>query len=147
MEKIRKAFTHDHQRLQAHLDDLVGRISDGDFGNAEVALTAFARRLRAHLRIEEEVLFPPVEHIVKSPALLATAALRREHDLFRGLLAEVEASSSSAALGNLRELQAALRLHVEKEEKLLYPTVDRLLSSTSILELAALLEEEERSPQ
>lgn len=109
------------------------------------ALDRIALLLRSHLRLEEEVLFPAVERVVQDPGFHLTATLRREHQALRALLAEVEYDRAhdnrDGAVGTLREFDAALRIHDEKERRVLYPMAARFLADTTDPELAALLDE------
>ncbi len=141
MDSIRHAVLKDHQRLLALLET-AKRDVYGDEETLLPAFTAFVRRLRAHMRIEEELLFPVIDAIQQDAKNL-TASLRREHDAFRELVAEIEGAlgqgERAGLAANLRELEAALRLHEAREEQLIYTVVDRQLTATTIMDLAGLL--------
>lgn len=143
MTSIRQAFVREDQRVLGELARFISEAQDGDGEPNRETLTAFARGVRTHIRIEEEILFPVAERVVQDPEYGLTAALRREHGALRNLLGEIERAlghdDRAALAGNLRELQAALRLHLTKEEQVLYPLVERTLGSSTVLEMAALL--------
>src|SRR4051812_32610520 len=105
MDTIQQALTREHHRLLALLDAALRELAEGD--DATPTITAFARRLRAQLRIEEELLFPAAERIVQDVGYPPTAALRREHEVFARLLGDVERdlarADRDAAMGDLRE--------------------------------------------
>lgn len=69
--------------------------------------------LQRHLAIEEEDIFPAFLAAGGSPETVA--ALRREHDLLRGHLANIADPASH------RGLLLVLEAHDEKEEQLVYP--------------------------
>jgi hemerythrin-like domain-containing protein len=106
-------------------------------------LDSVAEFLRAfgdeHHRKEEAFLFPALE---KHELLLGEVALKdilREHDRARALLEKM--TEAAAAYRERRpkadrkwgrvaaEYSAVLRRHVEKEQEILYPAAEQLLSS------------------
>jgi hemerythrin-like domain-containing protein len=141
MDSIRHAVVKDHQRLLTLLET-AKRGAYGDDAALQPAFTAFVRRLRAHMRIEEEMLYPVIDAFLADDRRV-TASLRREHDAFRALVAEIEATLGRAdragLAANLSELEAALRLHEAREEQLIYASVDRQLAATTVMDLAGLL--------
>lgn len=130
MRSLLHAFHRDHHHLMALVGATRQALEDG--GDAS-ALDALARRLRRHLRIEEEVLFGAVDRVVQDPRYPITATLRREHDVLRELLADCEhalaAGNRAGAAGNLRELEVSLRLHEHKEAQVLYPMAEHALGN------------------
>jgi hemerythrin-like domain-containing protein len=123
--------------------ELAKRDAYGDEQALMVAFTAFVRRLRSHMRIEEELLFPVIDAILQDGGKAVTVSLRREHDAFRQLVGEIEEAlgrgERAGLAANLRELEAALRLHEAREERLIYSVVDRQLAATTVMDLAGLL--------
>ena len=142
MDPIRHAVMKDHQRLLALLE-LAKRDALGDETALMHAFTAFVRRLRAHMRIEEELFFPVIDAIVQNGGKSVTASLRCEHDAFRQLVGEIETAlgrgERAGLAANLCELEVALRLHEAREETLVYSVVDRQLAATTVMDLAGLL--------
>jgi iron-sulfur cluster repair protein YtfE (RIC family) len=98
-------------------------------------LSPLSRCLRAHLSIEEDILFPAAERLAGEPRYRVTAALRREHHVLRSLLGEIHKDlllgDRAAAVGDALEFTASLRLHLEKEECLLYSVVGHGLDGAS----------------
>lgn len=144
-ESIRHAATREHHRIMALLDGTLREIAGGDVPGARTTLTAFARRLRTHLRIVDELLLPVVARTVQDHGFAAGLAATREHAVFTELLAEIEDALAHAepgrVTGNLRELRAALQLHFAREELVLYPMVDRAVQASTVMALAELLAE------
>ncbi len=81
----------------------------------------FAKRLRAQLRAEEDVVFAALEAMGRADCSRLIASLRREHWALRSLLADVERElvqgNRRGAVGNLLELGAALRTHERRERQ------------------------------
>lgn len=136
-ETVSERLTKDHHRIDALLADLGAMIDDGELERAEYSLDDFATALRRHIRIEEDDLFPLVESRLAQPI----AVMKREHreilgwyDALKDSLARLERGPASTALAELTQL---LGLHDLKEEKILYPAIDRVLPAD---EKRALLE-------
>lgn len=93
-------------------------------GGARALLAQFAQRLDRHMRLEEHVLFPRLED--RGGAARTTAALCREHDRLRALVAEAEADlergDTRAFLATTHTLAGRLQRHHRKER----PLRDRL---------------------
>lgn len=121
----------DHDRLDAVLTDVSGKVDAGQMEPARKAFRVFDQGLSRHIRLEEELLFPLFEArtgIRGGP----TAVLRDEHreiqqalDIMREGLEEGRAERFREGLRFLRE---TLPEHNAKEERILYPATDRVLS-------------------
>jgi hypothetical protein len=144
MTTLRQGLEKEQVRLLALLASLSRALELGEERVAHEASIAFARRLRRALCVEEEVLFPAIEHVVQQVHYAATHASRAEHAVFRGLLDDIEADighgSLLAAAGNVRELDCALRLHQSREADVLHPMLERILQPTTILDMAAMIQ-------
>jgi iron-sulfur cluster repair protein YtfE (RIC family) len=129
MRPLLQAFSRDHSHLLA-LAAAARRELAGPPAPGSPCFAALALRLRRHLRFEEDLLFPAIERLVGDPDFHLTATLRREHQLLRRLLGDVEEAlvlhNHAGALGNLFELEAAMRTHEGKEQRVLYPMADRV---------------------
>ena len=95
---------------------------------AGAALSALGARLRQRIHLEESALFPAIERRVGEPRFEPTARMRRQHAVLLELLGGIEQALQegriAAAAGDLRELKAALRAHVEEEERVILPLVE-----------------------
>jgi hemerythrin superfamily protein len=121
----------DHHRLAVLLSDAELRVEAGDFDGAVDRCREFERGLTRHMRLEEDVLFPLFEArsgLVDGP----TAALRAEHReiervelLLREALDRHDGEAFHDALSFLR---ATLQGHNSKEEHILFPMTDVLLT-------------------
>ena len=120
----------DHDRLDGILDG-VRLLVDGDrITEARESYRGFAAGLDRHIHVEEEFLFPLFEArsgIVDGP----TAVMRQEHREIRKALGLMEDALAKEDAQAFREgmtfLLQVLPDHNVKEERMLYPTTDKLL--------------------
>jgi iron-sulfur cluster repair protein YtfE (RIC family) len=115
---------HDHLDLAGALSDCEAAARRTDWEAAERLLARLVERLKQHVRIEEEVLFPAYEQ-TQGTTREPTDALRTEHNAlvnrFRDVHYAVQGHNAPVlgdALGPLRELLAR---HNEKEERFFFP--------------------------
>jgi iron-sulfur cluster repair protein YtfE (RIC family) len=141
-ETVTHYLSWDHDRLDAILADVALKVDAGKMGEARDTYRGFDHGLRRHIRIEEELLFPLFEArtgVVSGP----TAVMRSEHrEIERAIGLMREALGRGDADGfreGLRFLRAVLPDHNAKEEHVLYPTTDRLLSPAELASFVARL--------
>ncbi len=124
-------FTDDHRMCDEAWATLEAALSDGD-GKRAVALWAdFDAKMKRHLAMEEEVLFPALEDATGMHNVGPVAVMRHEHGQMRGLLSEM------GRLNGLGEFESVLNQgdtllmlisqHNAKEEGILYPMADEAL--------------------
>jgi iron-sulfur cluster repair protein YtfE (RIC family) len=137
------AWDHDGQE-----DVLVEARDTLDGGDALLAFKHFEvyeRRLLRHMRIEETILFPLVESLV-AHAANAVAEMRHEHLHIRRILAAMRNALAAPDLEQFRhsfdELGLVLWAHEAREERLIYPVLDRSLSPEQRTDLAKRLADE-----
>lgn len=131
LRHVTETLTWDHDRL----DDLERRafadLDEGALEAARQAWCAFHRGLNRHIRFEEEVLFPVFEARAGLPHAGPTAAMRSEHREIRMVLEEI-ARGFDGPREDLEELRRTLHRvledHHRREEAILYPAMDGLLS-------------------
>jgi iron-sulfur cluster repair protein YtfE (RIC family) len=97
-----------------------------DWTRAATAFRTFERGLRAHIRAEEDLLFPAFEAAVGG-ATAPVQVMKAEHRRIEGLLGEIGHNLEEEA--PIEELVDALRTvvgtHNQKEEQVLYPACDQ----------------------
>jgi hypothetical protein len=113
-------------RLIEGLQSLVDRYVEERSGTrAGDAIDTLADRLRERIQLEEEKLFPAIERLVGDKDFALTARMRRQHlvllDLVTGIQESLNTGAYDAAAGDLRELKAALRTHMDEERRVLMP--------------------------
>lgn len=131
-------FQDDHRRL----DDVYERFQQARKAGAEEALAPLQELtdgLRRHIAWEEEHLFPLFEQRTGMSLAGPTAAMRREHRHIEQLL---DALHDALGAGRSQELERQeavfadiLAQHNAKEEQVLYPSIDNLLSEDACADL------------
>lgn len=128
---IQTTFAADHDRL----DELFTRFrqhKQSDFVRAREFFKEFKFGLQRHIIWEEQVLFPLFEQKTGIYHNGPTDVMRAEH---RRIGAHLEAIHDKVRRQEPnsdreeQELLAALAAHNEKEERVLYPMLDRLLTN------------------
>jgi len=130
MPHVSEFLTDDHRRCDPLIADAENAASDGRWPEAAASFASFRGALEAHLRMEEEVLFPRLEATRGGP-FGPTIVMRAEHVQMRAALAqmagELAAQSGAAFLGCSDSLMILIQQHNMKEERILYPMADNAL--------------------
>jgi len=137
---LTEALEAAHHELNALEAETFEALAAGDIARAATSFRAFRQSAERHIRCEEELLFPVFEMRARLPHGGPTSILRAEHgqirDLLRDLAREIESGGSDA-----ERLRAALRGvvadHQRKEETILYPWTERLLTEGEVDRLLA----------
>jgi uncharacterized protein (DUF2249 family)/hemerythrin-like domain-containing protein len=141
LRRVTEALGWDHDRLDILAGDAFGQRALGRYEAARQLWEEFSSGLRRHIRFEEEILFPAFEEKTGLPRDAGpTAVMRAEHRRIEGLLeavAAVIAAPGPAAAALRAQLDDLLLGHNEKEEMVLYPGIDNLLSAEECDELVA----------
>lgn len=128
-ESLAAALEREHREI----DEGIAAVSTGtaaDAGGPDALATTIGQ-LRRHIYVEEEFLFPPL----RDAGLLAPIfVMLREHGQIWASLDALErdlhAGADQAAVhAQCRQLAVRLLHHNLKEEQVVYPQVDRLLST------------------
>ncbi len=137
-------FEADHDRLDALLRGFQ-RLKRQDFPAAKPYFRNFLRGLKRHIVWEEEVLFPLFESKSGMPAGSGpTQVMRMEHRQIGEALEKIhdkvrvqdpESDAEEAVL------LAVLGQHNAKEESILYPGIDRLISEQDAADAFRAMEE------
>lgn len=137
-------FTQDHQNCDQHWADVEELLDGGDIEAARKAWQTFYNDMTRHLAMEEEVLFPAFESKSGMGGGGPTAMMRMEHQQMRGLLEQISAAVDSGdtedAMDQGDTLLMLIQQHNVKEEGMLYPMAENLLSA-EWADLAARLED------
>ena len=147
----------DHRRLDAILAAAKQSLRAGDIAPGFARFSEFRDGLERHIAAEEEVLFPVFESLTAGAQGGPTHVMRLEHSEIRRLMAEI-ASALERCDGHatpVAALTARIYAHNGKEERILYPAMDRVTRDADALDpllrriralgvLTAL--DEERSP-
>lgn len=128
----------DHGRLDVIFADVKRTLADGDVAAARVRFGEFCEGLEHHIEAEEQVLFPVFEEMAGAAQGGPTAVMRAEHLELKKLMAEVacglETVPEEGLTTPLAALTARIYAHNGKEERILYPTTDRLAREAGTLD-------------
>ena len=128
---VTEALAWDHDRLEAIERRAFEARQAGNFAVSGQAFAEFDLGLRRHIRFEEQILFPAFEQSSGLPPQAGpTGVMRAEHRAIEALLealSEVVALPGSGAESLREQLDGVLGGHNLKEERILYPGIDRLL--------------------
>ena len=130
---VAEALGWDHDRLDGLDQAAADAWENGDPRLGPRLLLRFAFGLRRHIRFEESVLFPEFERLAgMTPDRGPTSVMRLEHRAIEPMLqemADAAARGERPAGATRAELRALLHEHNVKEEKVLYPMLDRGLGA------------------
>lgn len=125
-------FEQDHRDCDARWADVEELLDTQDIEAARPAWKSYRAGMQRHIAMEEEVLFPAFEKASGVHEGGPTAVMRLEHDQIRTLLGEIdetiEAGDCERALEVGDTLLMLSQAHSAKEEKVLYPMAENLLS-------------------
>lgn len=129
MGALRRILNDDHHSIQAAFEQAIAALRGDDSAVRERAWLELDERLRAHMTLEEEHVFPELERI--DPREVHTLA--GEHCHIRALLRELDFDMelSVGCESMLRDLAELLRAHVARENALLYRWCDESLSQAA----------------
>ena len=147
----------DHRRVLGEMRALVSaaarlggraRTRGADLATLRRLVRMLGRQFATHMAAEDEVLFPALRRAIPGAAP-SLAPLGDEHEELRamlGSLAERLASSADAARdqelpAQARDFADLLRIHIRKEEALVFRVAERVLRPDELARLA-----ERRSP-
>jgi regulator of cell morphogenesis and NO signaling len=134
------ALEHEHQQIDRGIEDFSAALAAGE--NRPEPATLAIRALRRHIYLEEEFLFPALR---EAGLVAPVIVMLREHgQIWRSLDAlesdVANGTVGAATLGVCRQLAVQLLHHNLKEEKILYPQADRVLTASASTELTSFLE-------
>lgn len=123
-------FTDDHRECDDAWAAVEAAVTANDPTSAKTLWLEFARRLAAHLTMEEEILFPAFEAATGMRGG-PTAVMRSEHIQMRAVVAEMERRVTAGDLQGLLDQGDTLLMligqHNAKEEGMLYPMAQQAL--------------------
>ncbi len=142
-QSIRQYYSDDHDRL----DGLFRRFQElkrADTPSAKQLFAQFKAGLERHIVWEEEILFPLFEARTGMCGCGPTAVMRLEHQQIKQHLAEIARRLGRDELAIESEedaLLGVLGMHNEKEENILYPIIDQVVTEQERDEVFARMEQ------
>jgi len=128
---ITEFYEQDHDRLD-ELFKTFQRLKRSDFAKAKEAFKEFKVSLQRHIVWEEDILFPLWEKETGITEGGATSVMRTEHRQIGQHLEAIHQKVVDQSPDSDEEEQALLNLlgsHNMKEERMLYPGIDRVTSA------------------
>ncbi len=126
-ESLSVLLEHEHHEIDAGVETFLEGLSRGE--TRTPALTRAVEALRRHIYLEEQFLFPPLRAAGMIPPVLV---MLREHGEIWRTLDAIQASLPDGGRTALRErcadLLGLLSRHNAKEEPIIYPQSDAVLS-------------------
>ena len=131
MNTITDYLTRDHRRCDIFFIEAENCVSSGIWDKAQASFQQFSKVIQQHFEMEEKVLFPAFEKATES-SNGPTSVMRNEHQQLRGIIARLQeslvAQERDDFLGHSETLNIMLQQHNLKEENILYPMTDRIMS-------------------
>ncbi len=140
IESLADALEREHREIDAGIEAFT--VEEGMPDDGRAALTGAIRALRRHIYLEEEFLFPPLYQAgLAGPVFV----MLREHaqiwatlDTLMRQLDCRDGTGTAAAL--VRQLTVQLQHHNLKEERILYPEVDEVVTGDATGRLRSFLD-------
>jgi iron-sulfur cluster repair protein YtfE (RIC family) len=124
-------YSHDHDELDGFLK-VFQSLKRSDFARAKLFFRQFKFGLQRHILWEEEIIFPVFESKIGMKDNGPTTVMRQEHVLIKEALEalhlKVRASDPDSDAEE-KILIDILTSHDDKEEKVLYPAIDKLTTA------------------
>ena len=121
-------LTWDHNRLDVILDEAIALFDEGSFDEAQKRYADFVCGLERHIAIEEDIVFPVFD--ARAHGGGPTEVMRFEHGHIREAMAAIASvlpKKDDKAFGAaIEQLVSVLGEHNAKEERVLYPMIDRM---------------------
>ncbi len=131
MNTILKFMSADHDKLDGLFEEFKKQQSN-DLAQAKSFFHEFKIKIQRHIVWEEDVLFPIFEEKTGMHGGGPTAVMRMEHRQIKDFLEEIHTKVLAGELEGIDKaengLLEVLRSHNQKEETILYPSIDDLLT-------------------
>lgn len=136
-KNITQFYMEDHQRLDKLFQEYQGK-RNHDLVAAKELFEKFRSGLERHILWEEGILFPLFESKSGMHGTGPTMVMRMEHEEIKTKLKEM-AEKLAAGDANTQVEESGLLFiltqHNQKEENILYPTIDRTLEDSEVGEI------------
>ncbi len=133
--KITEALLAEHQVFHSlfdHVERAAPRLKT--LGEVKAIAALLETSLKAHSDAEDDLLFAPMEHCIEQ--LGQSKQFHDEHAEIDRTLAEVQKSRQLAMARKLiKSAVEASRIHFDKEERIVFPMAEKLLTNATLLKL------------
>jgi iron-sulfur cluster repair protein YtfE (RIC family) len=123
----------------------IEKTSEKEAEHRELLFAKLREELEAHEVLEEEYLYPEIDEVLSTKAVVAEAL--DEHAEFDAILQEISEipANKSEWLEKICELKDMVRGHVRKEEEKMFPVARSKLAQSRAEELGRQIEERQKS--
>jgi hemerythrin-like domain-containing protein len=130
MKSIAEFMATDHKACDNEFAAAEEAALDGDWGKTEAGFNSFRNDMAHHFRMEEDVLFPTLQAAggPSGPVQMMLMEHVQMNDLIADMAAAVAGKDSQKYSGLSETLLIVMQQHNHKEEQILYPIADRILS-------------------
>ncbi|HEX6018886.1 MAG TPA: hemerythrin domain-containing protein [Burkholderiaceae bacterium] len=129
MESITSHMQQDHVLIDGFAERAATAAETAAWPDLEREGGEFLRRLRRHIEMEEEVLFPAFEQRTGMVQAGPSVQMRMEHEQMQPILEQMQAAIAARdGAGYRRAAHALLEIlvpHNQKEEQMMYPMLDQ----------------------
>jgi len=135
---ILKLIEKDHKETAKGLDELEGT-TESDASARKKIWTPLEQDLLAHMKAEEEILYPPLQEEIEDRILEAI----EEHQLLRMASSVLDETSANDKtwLPKLKVIKENIEHHVEEEEDEIFEAAKEKLSKEKLEEMGKRFEE------
>lgn len=134
--KITAVLLRDHQTFYGQFDALESGLLKPAGSEIRSQVAELSGSLGTHARLEDELLFTTLEPFIGGMGPLGV--MRIEHEEIERTLTQLQEPADSAATEDLvRQLVDVARQHFAKEETILFPMAEQVLSLAELEELGA----------
>ncbi len=126
-------LVHEHSLYEDLLSQCQEAVDREDWESVNRVFSELVTRLKRHMALEEEVLFPAYESTPHAPQG-PTTALREEHSgivrVIRDMARIIKTRDSAQVLEGLAHLELQMIKHHEKEEDIFLPMASHILNAS-----------------
>ncbi len=130
MSSIGQFLGEDHRRCDDYFLAAERAVAAQDWAVGQQSFRAFHQATERHLAMEEQVLFTAYEALAGASG--PSQVMRREHEQMRALFVDLASALERRAgvefLGLSETLLVFMQQHNMKEEQIMYPMCDQLLT-------------------
>lgn len=133
MESINSYMTQDHDIIDGTAERALTAARAQDWATLEREGPDFLRRLRRHIEMEEQLLFPAFEQRTGMSAGGPSAVMRIEHEQMQPILERMDQAVAARDGAGYEQASGALLQilmpHNMKEEQMMYPMIDQAVGA------------------
>lgn len=131
MKQISLIMTQHHRDCDLLFSEMENAVSTGEWVRSKEACDQFCTNMLNHFATEEETIFPAFEELTGNTQG-PTMVMKMEHEQMRALIDDlrqaVNQEDTDQVLGIADTVMLMIQQHNMKEEQVLYPMIDQVVS-------------------